>query len=83
MLKELIENYKYIIFERNDSTHKDIELEQYIKNNEILNNNKNNFHILNLKEFNEINSGIIRNYIKQNKVQELITNENNNNLWQL
>ena len=63
--QELIENYKYIVFERKDDTHKDMELEQYIKNNEVLNNNKNNFHILTLQKFDEINSGIIRNYIKQ------------------
>ena len=63
--EELIENYKYIVFERKDDTHKDMELEQYIKNNEVFNNNKNNFHILTLQKFDEINSGIIRNYIKQ------------------
>lgn len=86
---ELIENYKYIVFERKDNTHKDLELEQYIMNNEVLNKNKNNFNILTLKKFDEINSGIIRNYIKQaeyskcNKytIQEVIEYIKKNNLY--
>lgn len=87
--QELIENYKYIVFERKDDTYKDMELEQYIKNNEVLNNNKNNFHILTLKKFDEINSGIIRNYIKQEEYSkcneytkpEVIEYIKNNNLY--
>ena len=87
--QELIENYKYIVFERKDDTHKDMELEQYIKNNEVLNNNKNNFHILTLQKFDEINSGIIRNYIKQEEyskcneytMPEVIEYIKNNNLY--
>lgn len=87
--QELIENYKYIVFERKDDTYKDMELEQYIKNNEVLNNNKNNFHILTLQKFDEINSGIIRNYIKQEEyskcneytMPEVIEYIKNNNLY--
>ena len=67
---ELIENYKYIIFERKDEFHKDSEVKEYIQNNEILNKNKSNFKVLSLQKFDEINSGIIRNHIKQEEYSE-------------
>ncbi len=67
---ELVENYKYIVFERKDEFHKESELDKFIENNALLNSNKNNFKILELPKYNEINSGVIRNYIKNEEYNE-------------
>ena len=60
--KELIENFKYIIFERNGSDSKSL-----LATQEILKQNKNNFEFLDEKKYSNVSSGIIR---------ELIQNEN-------
>lgn len=63
--KDLIEKNKYIIFERNGYT---------IKNcfyaNELLKNNKKNFKILTLDNYNNISSGIIRELIKTQQYEK-------------
>ena len=60
--KELIENYKYIIFERNGSNSKSM-----IDAQELLKQNRDNFKFLNVEQYSNVSSGIIR---------ELIQNEN-------
>ena len=60
--KELIENYKYIIFERNGSNSKSL-----IDTQELLKQNRDNFNFLNVEQYSNVSSGIIR---------ELIQNEN-------
>lgn len=59
--KELITKYQYIIFERNNSN-----LRSQIEENELLNKNKFNFHILKLEDYSQISSGNIRTLIKNN-----------------
>ena len=59
--KELITKYQYIIFERNNSN-----LRNQIEENELLNKNKFNFHILKLEDYSQISSGNIRTLIKNN-----------------
>ena len=63
--KQLIENYKYIIFKRDN-----IDIEEYINENKLLNKNKSNFNILKLNENNYINSSSIRENIKKEKYKE-------------
>ena len=57
--KELIENFKYIIFERNGSDSKSL-----LATQEILKQNKNNFEFLDEKKYSNVSSGIIRELIK-------------------
>ena len=59
--EKLIKNFKYIIFRRDN-----INIEQEITNNKLLQENKNNFKILNISKFVEYRSSIIRNLV-QNK----------------
>lgn len=63
--KELIENYKYIIFERDN-----INIEKYINENKLLNKNRSNFNILKLKEYDYISSRIIRKIINEENYSE-------------
>ncbi len=67
--ESLIKNYQYIIFERND-----LNLENFIRNNDLLNKYKYNFNIVKLKEKNKekISSTIIRNLVKENNFEELL-----------
>ena len=57
--KKLIENYNYIIFERNN-----IDANSIIENNEMLENNKENFEIIKNNDYKEISSTNIRESIK-------------------
>lgn len=63
--KELITKYQYIIFERNNSN-----LRSQIEENELLNKNKFNFHILKLEDYSQISSGNIRTLIKNNDYEK-------------
>ena len=63
--KELITKYQYIIFERNNSN-----LRSQIEQNELLNKNKFNFHILKLEDYSQISSGNIRTLIKNNDYEK-------------
>ena len=63
--KQLIENYKYIIFERDN-----INIEEYINENKLLNENKSNFNMLKLKEYNYVSSRIIRKIINEENYKE-------------
>lgn len=63
--KKLIENYKYIIFERNGSNIKNI-----VEKNELLCQNKNNFNFLTTEKYSNVSSGIIRELIKAGKYKE-------------
>lgn len=63
--KELITKYQYIIFERNNSN-----LRNQIEENELLNKNKFNFHILKLEDYSQISSGNIRTLIKNNDYEK-------------
>ena len=67
--ESLIKNYQYIIFERND-----LNLENFIRNNDLLNKYKYNFNIVKLKEKDKekISSTIIRNLVKENNFEELL-----------
>ena len=58
--ENLIKKYKYIIFKRDN-----LDLEELIEKNELLNSNRNNFKILELNEYKEYRSSIIRNLAKQ------------------
>ena len=57
--KKLIENYNYIIFERNN-----IDANSIIENNEMLENNKENFEIIKNNDYKWISSSSIRESIK-------------------
>lgn len=63
--KKLIENYNYIIFERNN-----IDANLIIENNEMLENNKENFEIIKNNDYKEISSTNIRESIKLGKKPE-------------
>ncbi len=63
--KKLIENYNYIIFERNN-----IDANLIIENNEMLENNKENFEIIKNNDYKEISSTNIRESIKIGKKPE-------------
>lgn len=63
--KKLIENYNYIIFERNN-----IDAKLIIENNEMLENNKENFEIIKNNDYKEISSTNIRESIKIGKKPE-------------
>ena len=63
--KELITKYQYIIFERNNAN-----LRSQIEENELLNKNKFNFHILKLEDYSQISSGNIRTLIKNNDYEK-------------
>ena len=63
--KELITKYQYIIFERNNSN-----LRSQIEENELLNKNKFNFHILKLEDYSQISSGNIITLIKNNDYEK-------------
>ncbi len=60
--KKLIENYNYIIFERNN-----INANSIIENNELLENNKENFEIIKNNDYKGISSTNIRENIKTGK----------------
>ena len=57
--KELIENYKYIIFERNGSNSKSM-----IDAQELLKQNRDNFKFLSVEQYSNVSSGIIRKLIQ-------------------
>ena len=63
--KELIENYKYIIFERNGSNSKSL-----IDTQELLKQNRDNFNFLNVEQYSNVSSGIIRNLIQNENYKE-------------
>lgn len=63
--KELIENYKYIIFERNGSNSKSL-----IDTQELLKQNRNNFNFLNVEQYSNVSSGIIRELIQNENYEE-------------
>lgn len=63
--KKLIENYNYIIFERNN-----VNADLIIKSNEMLENNKENFEIIKNNDYKEISSTNIRESIKIGKKPE-------------
>lgn len=65
--KKLIENYNYIIFERNN-----IDANLIIENNEMLENNKENFQIIKNNDYKEISSTNIRESIKIGEKPEYI-----------
>lgn len=58
--KKLVEDYQYIIFKRDGSN-----LEQCIERNQILKKNRQNFKFLDLQQYADISSGIIRELIKK------------------
>lgn len=58
--KKLVEDYQYIIFKRDGSN-----LEQCIEKNQILKENRQNFKFLDLQQYADISSGIIRELIKK------------------
>lgn len=58
--KKLVEDYQYIIFKRDGSN-----LEQCIEKNQILKKNRQNFKFLDLQQYADISSGIIRKLIKK------------------
>ena len=62
---ELIENSKYIIFERNGSDSKSL-----LGTQEILKQNKNNFEFLDEKKYSNVSSGIIRELIQNGDYKE-------------
>lgn len=64
--QELIQNYKYIIFERDG-----IDINTIIDNNLMLNKYKAHIKILNLKENTSCRSGIVRKYIKENNCNKI------------
>lgn len=63
--KELIENYKYIIFERNGSNSKSL-----IDTQELLKQNRDNFNFLNVEQYSNVSSGIIRELIQNENYEE-------------
>lgn len=58
--KKLVEDYQYIIFKRDGSN-----LEQCIEKNQILKKNRQNFKFLDLQQYADISSGIIRELIRK------------------
>lgn len=63
--KELIEKYKYIIFERSK-----LDLTKYIQENELLSKNKDNFYLLKLEQNEKISSGMIRELLKSEEYEK-------------
>lgn len=63
--KELIENYKYIIFERNGSNSKSM-----IDAQELLKQNRDNFKFLSVEQYSNVSSGIIRKLIQNKNYEE-------------
>lgn len=63
--KELIENYKYIIFERNGSNSKSM-----IDAQELLKQNRDNFKFLSVEQYSNVSSGIIRKFIQNQNYEE-------------
>lgn len=63
--KELIENYKYIIFERNGSNSKSM-----IDAQELLKQNRDNFKFLSVEQYSNVSSGIIRKLIQNQNYEE-------------
>lgn len=63
--KQLIENFKYLIFERNNS-----QTINNIEKNLLLNKNKDNFFCFKLENYSNISSGLIRELIKEQKFEE-------------
>ena len=63
--KELIENYKYIIFERNGSNSKSM-----IDAQELLKQNRDNFKFLSVEQYSNISSGIIRKLIQNQNYED-------------
>ena len=63
--KELIENYKYIIFERNGSNSKSM-----IDAQELLKQNRVNFKFLSVEQYSNISSGIIRKLIQNQNYED-------------
>ena len=57
--KQLIENFEYLIFER-DNSHTINNIEKI----QLLNENKKNFHFFRLENYSEVSSGVIRKLIK-------------------
>lgn len=57
--EKMIKNYKYIIFERNN-----INIEDFIKNNDLLQKNQKNINILKVKQNKNVNSTMLRQLIK-------------------
>ena len=67
--ENLIKNYKYIIFERDN-----LNLEDFIKNNELLNKYKDNFKIIkiNEKDKEKISSTTVRKLVNENNFEKLL-----------
>lgn len=63
--KKLVEDYQYIIFKRDGSN-----LEQCIEKNQILKKNRQNFKFLDLQQYADISSGIIRELIKKEDYEQ-------------
>ena len=63
--KELIENYKYIIFERNGSNSKSM-----IDTHGLLKQNRDNFKFLSVEQYSNVSSGIIRKLIQNQNYEE-------------
>lgn len=63
--ENLIKKYKYIIFKRDN-----LDLDKLIEENELLKVNKNNFKILELNEYKDYRSSIIRNLTRQAQYKE-------------
>lgn len=63
--KELIENYKYIIFERNGSNSKSM-----IDTHGLLKQNRDNFKFLSVEQYSNVSSGIIRKFIQNQNYEE-------------
>ena len=67
--ENLIKNYKYIIFERNN-----VNLEDFIKNNELLNKYRDNFKIIkiNEKDKEKISSTTVRKLVNENNFEKIL-----------
>ena len=63
--KELIENFKYIIFERNGSNSKSM-----IDTHGLLKQNRDNFKFLSVEQYSNVSSGIIRKFIQNQNYEE-------------
>ncbi len=71
--QELIKNYKYIVFERENE-----EIESIFSNNHLIEENKDNFKILESRKHSDISSTKVRDYLKQNnsnKVCDMVSEE--------
>ena len=64
--ENLIKNYRYIVFERDN-----INLEEFINKNYILKEHRNNVNILRLNENPNCRSGIVRNMIKNGNIDNI------------